>query len=41
MAITLTQPSIGSTNWGTDVNTNWQTIQDTDRPGRQRRSHAR
>lgn len=28
MPITLTQPSIGSTNWGTDVNTNWQNIQD-------------
>ena len=29
MAITLTQPSIGSTNWGSSVNTNWQTLADS------------
>jgi hypothetical protein len=28
MAIDLTKPNIGSTNWGDDVNTNWQTIKD-------------
>ena len=27
MSVTLTQPSVGSTNWGTDVNTNWSLIQ--------------
>jgi hypothetical protein len=29
MSVSLTQPAIGSTNWGGDVNTNWQTIQDS------------
>ncbi len=28
MSISLTQPAIGSTNWGADVNANWQIIQD-------------
>ena len=28
MAISLTQPAVGSTDWGSNVNNNWQTIQD-------------
>ena len=28
MGITLTQPAVGSTDWGMAVNTNWQIIQD-------------
>jgi hypothetical protein len=28
MTLSLTQPAVGSTNWGTTVNVNWQLIQD-------------
>ena len=28
MSVTLTQPSIGNTNWGSNVNANWAQIQD-------------